>query len=78
MMTSHILDTEGATDDAHNGRVARDRSPYETLVTSELALEPIDKSSLWYDVEDGCYTDEPAPGLGPCEPKGVPPAPPQE
>jgi hypothetical protein len=74
-------DTDGATDDVHNGRVARDKSPHETLVISELALElvkPIDKCGLWYDVEDGCYIDEPAPGLGPCESKGVPPALPQD
>jgi hypothetical protein len=65
---------EGTSSDVDAGRIGRDASPHNTLAISELASEPtmsIDTSSLWYDVEEGCYIKERAPGLGPCEQQDV-------
>ncbi|KAE8440871.1 hypothetical protein EG329_006358 [Mollisiaceae sp. DMI_Dod_QoI] len=42
--------------------------------TNSLASGPtksIGASGPWYDVEEGCYIEEPAPGLGPCEQQRV-------
>jgi hypothetical protein len=70
---------EGAISDINTRRIKRDTSPHNTLVTSELALEPIksiNASCLWDNTEDGCYIDRPALGLGSCQ--GVPSAPTQD
>jgi hypothetical protein len=67
---------KGAISDINTRRVERDMSPYNTLVTSELALEPIksiNTSCLWDNAKDGCYINGPTPGLGSCQ--GVPSAP---
>jgi len=72
-------EAKGAIGDIDTGRVERDASPHNTLVTLELALEPvksIDASCSWDNAEDGCYIDGPAPGLGSCQ--GVPSAPIQD
>jgi hypothetical protein len=61
---------KGAISDINTGRVKRDTSLYNTLVTLELALEPvkpITASGLWDNAKDGCYIDGPALGLGFCE-----------
>jgi hypothetical protein len=72
-------EAKGAIGDVDTGRVKRDASPHYTFVTLELALEPgksIDASGSWDNAGDGCYIDEPAPGLGSCH--GVPSAPAQD
>jgi hypothetical protein len=74
-------EAEGAIGDVDTGRVERDASPHNTLITSELELEPgksIDASGLWYDGGDGCYIDEPALRLESCEQHSVPSAPAQD
>ncbi|KAH6668337.1 hypothetical protein B0J14DRAFT_160406 [Halenospora varia] len=71
---------EGTPGDVDTRRIGRDTSPHNTLATSELASGPtksIDTSGPWYDVEEGCYIEERAPGLGPCEQQGVHSAPAQ-
>ena len=73
-------EAEGASGDVDTGRIERDASLHDTFATSELALAPTestDASGPWYDVEEGRYTEEPAPGLGSSEPHGVPSAPAQ-
>jgi len=53
-------------------------SLYNTFVTSELALVLIESTNVsgpWYDIEEGRYTKELAPGLGSSEPYSVPSAP---
>jgi len=60
----------GTSGDVDTGSIGQDTSPYKTLATSELVSEPtksIDISGLWYDVEKGCYIEERALGLRPCE-----------
>jgi hypothetical protein len=62
-------EAEGAISDVDTRRVERDASLYNTLVTSELVLEPvksIDASCSWDNAENGCYINRPAPGLGSC------------
>jgi hypothetical protein len=69
---------EGASNDIDTRRVEGDTSLQNTSAISELALRPtesIDASGLWYDIKEGCYIEEPAPGCGPCEQQGVPSAP---
>jgi hypothetical protein len=54
---------EGAFGEIDTGRIERHASPH-IFATSELASAPtesIDASGPWYDVEEGCYVDEPAP-----------------
>ncbi|CZR65235.1 uncharacterized protein PAC_15135 [Phialocephala subalpina] len=73
-------EAEGASGDVNTVRTERDASPRNTSATSELASGPtksIGASGPWYDVEGGCYIEEPAPGLGPCEQQRVPSAPAQ-
>ncbi|KAH6675954.1 hypothetical protein B0J14DRAFT_375526 [Halenospora varia] len=65
---------EGTSSDVDTGCTGRDASPHNTLAALELASGPtksIDTSGPWYDVEEGCYIEERAPGLGPCEQQGV-------
>ncbi|KAH6701256.1 hypothetical protein BKA61DRAFT_617875 [Leptodontidium sp. MPI-SDFR-AT-0119] len=72
-------EAEGAFGDIDTGRIERDASPH-IFATLELALAPIesiDTSGLWYDIEEGRYVDEPAPGPGPREQYSVPSAPTQ-
>ncbi|KAF8847684.1 hypothetical protein BDZ45DRAFT_754641 [Acephala macrosclerotiorum] len=75
-----VDEAEGTSGDVDAVRIERDASPHNTFATSELASGPtksIDASGPWYDVEEGCYIKEPAPGLGPCEQQRVPSAPAQ-
>jgi hypothetical protein len=70
-----------ASSDIDASRVERDTSPHNILATLELAsgsAKPIDASGPWYDVEEGCYIDEPAPRPGSFEQYGVPSAPAQD
>jgi hypothetical protein len=63
-------ETKGAIGDVGIRRVKRDAIPHITLVTLEFALgsgKSIDASGPWYNVEDGCYIDGPAPRLGSCD-----------
>jgi hypothetical protein len=62
------------------GYIGRDASPHHTSATLELASAPIESintSGPWYDVEEGCYIEEPAPGVGSREQHGVPSTPAQ-
>jgi hypothetical protein len=73
-------EAEGASSDIDTGRLERDASVYDIFATSELAsapIESIDASGPWYDVEEGHYIDEPAPGLEPRKQRSIPPAPAQ-
>jgi hypothetical protein len=73
-------EAEGASSDVDTRRIERDASLHNTFATSELASAPtesIDASGLWYDVKEGRYIEEPAPGLGSCEQHSVPSAPAQ-
>jgi len=66
---------KGTSDIVQTVHIEGEAGPLNTLVTSELAsglTKSIDASGLWYDVEKGCYVEELAPGLGPCEQQGVP------
>jgi hypothetical protein len=68
-------EAEGASDDVDTGRIERDASLYNTFVILELASAPTkstDASGLWYDVEEGRYTEEPATGFGFFEQHSVP------
>ena len=74
-------EAEGAISDVDTRRIERDASPHNTLITSELVLEPakpIDASGPWDDAEDSCYIDGPAPGLRSCEQQDVVSAPTQD
>jgi hypothetical protein len=65
---------EGTSSDVDTRCIGRDVSPHNTLTTLELTSGPtksIDISGPWYDVEEGCYIEERAPGLRPCEQQGV-------
>jgi hypothetical protein len=69
------VDEAGDVDPRH---VEQDANSHDTLAASELASKPtksIDTSGPWYDVEKGCWIDEPAPRLGSCEQQGVTSAP---
>jgi hypothetical protein len=69
--------TEGASGEVDIRRIELDANLHNTFATSELALAPtesIDASGPWYDVEEGRYIEEPAPGLGSSEPHSVPSA----
>jgi len=71
---------EGASGEVDTGHIELDASLHNTFSTSELASAPtesIDTSGPWYDVEEGRYIDEPAPGPGSREQYGVPSAPAQ-
>jgi hypothetical protein len=60
-------EAKGAFGNVDTGRIKRDASLHDTFATSELASAPTkstDASGLWYDVEEGRYTEEPATGLG--------------
>jgi hypothetical protein len=68
---------KGASGDIDTRRIKRDASLHNNFATSELALGPtksINTSGPWYEVKEGCYIDEPAPGLRPREQQGVPSA----
>jgi hypothetical protein len=73
---------ESASGDVDTRRIKQDVSLHNTFATSELTLGPTkfidDTSGPWYDIEKGCYIEEPAPELGPCERQGVPSAPAQD
>ncbi len=74
MIFDDELDQAGAADEAdyasgdiNIGRIGRDRSPHNTLASSELAsgpAKPIDTSGPWYNVEEDRWIDEPAPSEG--------------
>jgi hypothetical protein len=69
---------EGASGTVDTGRIKGDTSLYNTVPTLELASAPtesIDASGPWYDVEEGRYIGEPAPGLGSHEQYSMPSAP---
>ena len=69
---------ESASGEVNTGRIDLNASLHNTFATSELASAPtesIDASGPWYDVEEGRYIDEPAPGPGSREQYGVPSAP---
>jgi hypothetical protein len=71
---------EGLFGDVDTGRIEWDASLHNTSAISERASAPtksIDASGLWYDIEEGCYIEEPAPGLGSREQYGVPSTPAQ-
>ncbi len=71
---------EGASGEVDTGHIELDASLHNTFSTSELASAPtesIDTSGPWYDVEEGRYIDEPAPGPGSREQYGAPSAPAQ-
>jgi hypothetical protein len=73
-------EAEGNSGEVDSGRIELDASLHNTFQTSELALAPtesIDASGPWYDVEEGRYIEEPAPGLGSYEQQSVPSAPAQ-
>jgi hypothetical protein len=73
-------EAEGTSNDVDTGRIGRDASLHSIFATSELASAPtesIDASGLWYNVEEGCYINELAPGLGPREQHSIPSAPAQ-
>ncbi|KAG9233179.1 hypothetical protein BJ875DRAFT_485394 [Amylocarpus encephaloides] len=77
---NELDEAEGASVDIETGCLERDPSPYNISATSEPVLGPIksiDTSGPWYDVEEGCYIDEPAPRLGPHEQYSIPSAPAQ-
>jgi hypothetical protein len=66
---------KGASSKVNTGRIKLDASLYKSLLTSELALAPIesiDISGPWYDVEEGRYVKETTPGLGSHEQHSVP------
>jgi hypothetical protein len=72
---NNLDEAEGASGNVDTRGVKRDASLHNTFAISELALrptEPIDISGLWYDIEEGCYIEEPAPRPRPCEQQGVP------
>jgi hypothetical protein len=55
-------EAEGASDDVDIVCIERKTSLYNDLVTLEPALglvNPTDAFSPWYDVEGGCYIDQP-------------------
>jgi hypothetical protein len=71
---------EGAYSDVDTAHIKGDTSPHNTSEISELALGPtesIDVFGLWYDIEEGRYIKEPAPGPGAYEQQGQPSAPAQ-
>jgi hypothetical protein len=63
-------EAKGASGDVNTGRVKGDAGPPKTSVISELVsgIESIDVSGLWYDIEEGRYIEEPAPGPVPSAP----------
>jgi hypothetical protein len=66
---------EGASKDVDTRRVEGDTSLQNTSAISELALrltESIDASGLWYDIKEGCYIEELAPGLVTYKQQGQP------
>jgi hypothetical protein len=71
---------EGASGAVDTGRIELDASLHNTFPTLELVSAPtesIDTSGSWYDVEEGRYIEEPAPGLGSHEQHSLPSAPAQ-
>jgi len=70
-------EAEGAISDIHTGRIERDASPHNTLVTSELTLEP-GKSIGVFGSWDGCHIYKPALRLRSYEQHSVPSAPTQD
>ncbi|PVH67637.1 hypothetical protein DL98DRAFT_639498 [Cadophora sp. DSE1049] len=71
---------EGASGEVDTGRIELDASLHNSFPTSELASAPtdsIDTSDPWYDVEEGRYVEETAPGPGSHEQHSVPSAPAQ-
>jgi hypothetical protein len=65
-------EAKGASGNVDTGRIKRDTSLHNTFATSELALAPTESTNAsgpWYDVEEGRYTEEPAPGLRSSEPQ---------
>jgi hypothetical protein len=71
---------EGLFGDVDTGRIEWDASLHNTSAISECAsalTKFIDASGLWYDIEESCYIEEPAPGLGSREQYGVPSTPAQ-
>jgi ferredoxin len=69
---------EAVSGDINTGHIALDTSLHDTAI-SELSApaESIDASGSWYDVEEGCFTEEPAQRLGSHEQYSVPSAPAQ-
>ncbi|KAG9230420.1 hypothetical protein BJ875DRAFT_499140 [Amylocarpus encephaloides] len=47
-------------------------------IGSDSRQESVDTSGRWFDVEEGCYVEEPAPRLGSCERRDMNPAPAQD
>jgi hypothetical protein len=71
---------EGASGIVDTGRIELDASLHNTFPTLELASAPtetIDASGPWYDIEEGRYIEEPAPGLQSHEQHSMPSAPAQ-
>lgn len=63
---SDKADAEDEAEDA-SGHVDAGASLQNTLATSELAsgrAKSIDTYNSWYDTEEGCWIDEPAPSFG--------------
>lgn len=74
-------DSEDATGVVDTGHVEQYTSSHDTIAASELASRPTKSISIsgpWYDVEEGCWIDEPAPRVGSCEQQGVPSTPAQD
>ena len=69
---------KGALGNIETRRIKWDTSLYNTFVTLELALALIEStniSGLCYNVKEGRYTKELAPGLGSSKPYSVPSTP---
>jgi hypothetical protein len=74
-------EAEDASGDVDTRHIEQDANSHDTLAATELASRPtksIDTSGPWYDVEEGCWINEPAPRLGSCKQQGVPSAPAQD
>jgi hypothetical protein len=71
---------EGTFSEVNTRRIERDTSLHDifaTLVLASMPTESINTSGPWYDVEEGRYIEELAPGLGPHEQHSIPSTPAQ-
>jgi hypothetical protein len=67
-------EAESTSSDVDTGHIRQDTSPHNTLATLELESRPtesIDTSGPWFDVEEGCYVEEPPPSLRSYKQQGV-------